>query len=140
MTQAYSQDLRARALARADRGETIRSVAAALQISPSCVSKWKTLRRETGDVKPGKMNGHKKRVLCGLHAEWLRERLRSGPFTLRKLTAELAARGIKTHQKAVWLFVHAEGLSFKKNRAADGTVTSGYHPQTSPLEGPSAQD
>ena len=65
MTQAYSEDLRSRALSRADRGETIRSIATALQISPSCVSKWKKLRRETGDLKPGKMNGHKKRVLSG---------------------------------------------------------------------------
>ena len=140
MTQAYSQDLRARALSRADRGETIRSIAAALQISPSCVSKWKKLRRETGGLKPGKMNGHKKPVLSGAHAAWLRERISSGPFTLRKLTAELAERGIRTHQKAVWIFVHAEGLSFKKNRAADGAVTSGYRPQTGALENPSAQD
>ena len=140
MMQAYSEDLRARALFRADRGETIRSIAAALQISPSCVSKWKKLRRETGDLKPGKMNGHTKRVLSGAHAEWLRERISSGPFTLRKLTAELAERGIRTHQKTVWIFVHAEGLSFKKNRTADGAVTTGYCPQTGALEGSSTQD
>lgn len=60
------------------------------------------------------MNGHKKPVLSGSNAEWLRERIKSGSFTLRGLTAELAAHGIKTHQKIVWLFVHAEGLSFKK--------------------------
>jgi transposase len=42
------------------------------------------------------------------------ERIRSGPFTLRQLTQELAARGIKTDVRAVWVFVHAEGLSFKK--------------------------
>ncbi|MHC2636291.1 transposase [Bradyrhizobium liaoningense] len=47
--------------------------------------------------------------------DWLRKRIRSGPFTLRKLTQELAARGIKTDVRAVWTFVHAEGLSFKKN-------------------------
>ena len=140
MTKPYSEDLRERALAWADKGETIRSIAAALEISPSCVSKWRKLRRETGALTPGKMNGHKKPVLAGANAEWLRERIRSGPFTSRKLTAELAARGIKTHRKTVWLFVHAEGLSFKKNRAADGTVSSGYRPQTGALEGASAQD
>lgn len=118
MTQPYSEDLRERALSRADRGETIRVIAAALEISPSCVSKWRKLRRETGGVRPGKMNGHKKAVLSGEIADWLSERMRSGPFTLRKLTAELAARGIKTHQKAVWIFVHAQGLSFKKNDPA----------------------
>jgi transposase len=47
MTHPYSEDLRERALARADRGETIRSIAAAREISPSCVSKWRKLRRDT---------------------------------------------------------------------------------------------
>jgi transposase-like protein len=56
MTNPYSEDLRERALARADAGETVRSIAEALQISPSCISKWKKLRRETGELKPGKMN------------------------------------------------------------------------------------
>jgi transposase len=93
---------------------TIRAIGDALKISPSGVSKWKKLRRETGSLKHGKIGGHKTSVLSGATAQWLRERMNSGPFTLRKLTAELAARGIKTHQKTVWLFVHAEGLSFKK--------------------------
>ena len=114
MTQPYSEDIRDRALARADAGETVRSIGEALQISASCVSKWKKLRRETGSLSPGKMNGHKKRVLSGSKADWLRERVRSRPFTLRQLTQELAARGIKTDVRAVWVFVHAEGLSFKK--------------------------
>ncbi len=48
MTRPYSEDLRERALLRADAGETIREIAVALQISPSCVSKWRKLRRETG--------------------------------------------------------------------------------------------
>ncbi len=54
-------------------------------------------------------------------AEWLRERCRSGPFTTRGLAAELTARGIETDRRAVWVFVHAEGLSFKKNRVAGRT-------------------
>ena len=118
MTQPYSEDLRERALARWDAGETDRAVAAALSISPSCLSKWRKLRRDTGALTPGKMNGHKKRTLCGATGEWLRERVRSAPFTTRQLTAELLARGIKTDRRAVWVFLHAEGLSFKKKRAA----------------------
>ncbi|MGY4320189.1 transposase [Bradyrhizobium sp. JR3.5] len=117
MTRPYSEDLRELALARADAGETVRSIAEALQISPSCVTKWKNLRRETGGVSPGKIGGHKKPVLSGTNADWLRKRIRSGPFTLRKLTQELAARGIKTDVRAVWTFVHAEGLSFNKKRS-----------------------
>ena len=102
MTRPYSEDIRERALARADAGETVRSIAEALRISPSCVTKWKNLRRETGGVAPGKIGGHKKPVLSGVNADWLRKRIRSGPFTLRKLTQELAARGIKTDVRAVW--------------------------------------
>ena len=65
MTRPYSEDIRERALARADAGETVRSIAEELQISPSCVTKWKNLRRETGGISPGKIGGHKKRVLSG---------------------------------------------------------------------------
>lgn len=116
MTRPYSEDLRERALARSDTGETDRSIAAALSISPSCLSKWRKLRRETGGLEPGKMNGHKKRRLSGPIAVWLRERIEAAPFTTRQLAAELVARGIKTDRRAVWAFLHSEGLSFKKNR------------------------
>jgi putative transposase len=128
MTRPYSEDIRERALARADAGETVRSIAEALQISPSCVTKWKNLRRETGGLSPGKIGGHKKRVLSGAKADWLRKRIRSGPFTLRELTRELAARGIKTDVRAVWTFVHAEGLSFKKNASAGRAGSSRRRP------------
>lgn len=121
MTAPYSMDLRQRALARKAAGETHREIAAALRISPSCVSKWTRRVDETGSVAPGQVGGHKARTLSGDCAEWLRARIGSGPFTLRGLTAELAARGIKTGPRAVWVFVHAEGLSFKKNAAAPGT-------------------
>jgi len=118
MTRPYSEDLRERALARFEAGETIRSIGEALGISPSCVSKWRRLKRDTGSLSPGQIGGHKPRVLSGELAAWLRKRCRSGPFTTRGLTAELAARGIKTDRRAVWVFVRAEGLSFKKKRSA----------------------
>ncbi|TBE34067.1 hypothetical protein ELH07_16140 [Rhizobium ruizarguesonis] len=63
MTQPYSEDLRERAMARLTAGETIRSIAAALSISPSCVSKWKRRLAETGALTPGRIGGHKKRTL-----------------------------------------------------------------------------
>ncbi len=59
---------------------------------------------------PGKVGGHKKRTLSGEPAAWLRERCRSGPFTTRGLTAELLGRGIKSDRRALWVFLHAEGL------------------------------
>ncbi len=120
MTAPYSVDFRSRALARKAAGETHREIAAALRISPSCVSKWVRRQRETGSLKPDKIGGRKPRTLSGECAEWLRRRVAAGPVTLRGLTAELADRGIKTQPRAVWVFLHAEGLSFKKNPAAGG--------------------
>ena len=114
MTRPYSEDLRQRALARRAAGETIRAIGKALGIDPSCVPKWAKRKRETGAVTPAQIGGHKPRALSGNAAMWLRERLRSGPFTTRGLAAELAERGVKTDRKAVWIFVHEEGLSFKK--------------------------
>jgi len=117
-------DLRERALARKAAGETHRQIAAALQISASCVSKWTRRERETGSLAPAQIGGYKPRTLAGEWAQWLRERIASGPVTLRGLTAELAARGVKTQPRAVWVFLHAEGLSFKKNSAASGADAS----------------
>ena len=129
MTTPYSVDLRSRAMARKAAGETHREIAAALRISPSCVSKWAHRERETGSLKPAQMGGYKPRTLAGACAEWLRERVASGPVTLRGLTAELAERGIKTQPRAVWVFLHAEGLSFKKNSAASGADAPGRRAQ-----------
>lgn len=134
---AYSEDLRERAVRRAQAGETIRSIAAALEISASCVSKWCKLLRETGSLAPGRTGGHKPRTLVGENAQWLRARVAQAPFTTRGLTAELAARGIKTDRRAVWVFLHAEGLSFKKNDAACGAVQARHRRQAGAVEGPS---
>jgi len=120
MTAPYSMDLRERALARKAAGETHRQIAEALRISPSCVSKWAQRERQTGSPAPAQVGGYKPRTLSGANAEWLRERIAAGPFTLQGLSAELAAHGVKAHPKAVWVFVHAEGLSFKKNPARRG--------------------
>lgn len=117
MTAPYSVDLRERAMARKPVGQTSREIAAALQISPSCVSKWTKRERETGSLEPAQVGGYKPRTLTGECAQWLRERIASGPFTLRGLAAELAERGIKSHPRAVWVFVHTEGLELKSPAA-----------------------
>jgi len=140
MTQPYSEDLRERAMARLNAGETIRSIAAALAIAPSCVSKWKKRLAETGALTPGRVGGRKQRTLSGERADWLRQRCRSGPFTTRGLVAELAERGIKTERRAVWVFVRAEGLSFKKNGSAGRADAGGYRQETVALEDPSTAD
>ncbi|MFN7332678.1 MAG: transposase [Alphaproteobacteria bacterium] len=88
-TRPYSEDLRERAVQRAEAGEPIRSITAALQISLSCVSKWRKRQLETGALMPGQMGGHNPRTLSGECADWLQALIATGPFTTRGLMAEL---------------------------------------------------
>jgi transposase len=118
MARPYSLDLRERAVARVSAGESVRSVAALLRVSVSSVVKWSQRFRATGSAAAGPMHGHRPRVLLP-HRDWLVARMADGQdFTLRGLVAELAERGLKVDYRTVWNFVHAEGLSFKKKRAA----------------------
>ena len=118
MAKPYSMDLRQRVLAAVEEEGLSRNQAAArFGIGISTAINWLQRYKETGSVAPGQMGGHKPRAIRGEHEVWLRERLQEGEFTLRGLVAELAQRGLKVDYHSVWDFVHAEKLSFKKNRA-----------------------
>ena len=115
MTRALSMDLRERALARLEKGETCRQVAAALQVGVSSVVKWSQRKRETGSCAPKKPPGPKPYVLKEKQRDYIRMRLRDEPHvTLRAIQIELAELGTKVSYGAIWNFVHADGLSFKK--------------------------
>src|SRR3977135_303404 len=123
MARPYSMDLRERAVARVQAGESVRFVAQVLNISPSSVVKWSQRFKATGSPAAGKMGDYRPRVLVGEHAVFLRGRIRQGDFTLRSLVAELAGRGLKVDYRTVWAFVHREGLSFKKKPFCQASKT-----------------
>ena len=124
MARPYSLDLRERAVARVGAGESVRLVAALLCVSVSSVVKWSQRFRATGSAAAGPMHGHRPKVLLP-HRDWLLARIKGGQgFTLRGLVAELAERGLKVDYRTVWNFVHAEGLSYKKKRAAKRAASS----------------
>ena len=115
MTRAYSNDLRERVVAAVLSGERCRAVAARFDVAVSSVVKWSQRHRATGSVAPGKIGGHRKRVLEP-HRDFIIERMSRTPhLTLHGLKDELAARGVKVSHNAVWLFLRREGLRFKKN-------------------------
>ena len=97
------------------------------------------MKRRTGHVAPGKIGGHRKPTLSGDKADWLRARMRASAFTLRGLVAELGERGVKVHARAVWVFAHAEGLSFKKNARGLRADASGHRAQKNAVEGSASQ-
>lgn len=64
--------------------------------------KWRQRFRATGSVGPGKMGGHRKRML-GLHRAFIVERLEQTPhLTLHGLKEELAERGVKVPHDTLW--------------------------------------
>ncbi len=141
MTKPYSLDLRDRAVARVAAGETVRSVAAALRAGVSSVVKWSQRFRATGSAAPGKMGGHRPRVLIGEHRAWLLARIAGGSdMTLRGLVAELAERGVKVSYRTVWNFVHREKISYKKKRFPSRAKSPRRGPPSRALESLSRQD
>ena len=122
MSKPYSVDLRERVVRAVEKGGLSRREAASrfgAGISTAII--WVRRFRRTGSVAPGQMGGHKPKAIRDEHHAWLAERIREKAFTLRGLVAELAARGLKVDYHSVWNFVHAETLSFKKNRARQRT-------------------
>lgn len=121
MSKPYSMDFRLKAIARIERGESRRSVARALEVSPSAIIKWAQRHRATGSVAPARIGGYAPKKIRGDHADWLRTRIRSGAdFTLRDLVAELEERGLKVDYRTMWRFVRGMDLSWKKNCGRGG--------------------
>jgi len=116
MPKPYSMDLRKRVVAAVKGGMSRRGAAAHFGVSASIAIEWMKRVTEVGSVAPGQMGGYKPRKISGEHATWLVTRCRTEAFTLNGLVAELAARGLKVSYRAVWDFIHAEKLSFKKRR------------------------
>jgi len=128
MAKPLSMDLRERVVAAVlKEGMSARRAAARFGVSESSAIKWVRRQRETGSVAPSKIGGYKPRLLSGELRDWLLDRARRD-FTLRGLVAELGERGVKVDYVQVWRFVHAEGLSFKKNRSAGRTAASKDRP------------
>ena len=110
MTKPLSMDIRERAMARLDAGETVRAVADALSIAPSSVVKWSARRRTTGSAAPGKIGGHVPRKIRGPHREWVLQQIEAGgDVSLQGLADGLAESGLKVDCRTMWNFVHREG-------------------------------
>jgi transposase len=119
MTRPLSNDLRERVVAAVLGGESCRSAATRFGVAVSSVVKWSQRYRATGSVAPGRMGGHRKRVLEP-HRAFIKERINQTPhLTLHGLKDELAAHGVNVSHNAVWMFLRREGLRFKKTLFAD---------------------
>jgi putative transposase len=115
MTRPYSNDLRERVVAAVRDGSSSRAVAARFGVAVSTVVKWSQRERRTGSVAPGKVGGHRRRILAP-HRDFIAARVREMPHvTLHRLKEELAAHGVVVSHNTIWEFLRHEGMRFKKN-------------------------
>ena len=117
MAKPYSMELRDRAVKFVLAGESRHAVAQRLGLGVSTVIRWLDRHKRTGSAAPAKFGGYRQPKIAGPHKDWLVERIGRGGFTLQGLADELEDRGLKVDYKTVWTFVHANNLSFKKNRS-----------------------
>ncbi len=126
MAQPYSLNLRERVAPAVNRGDMSRQEAARhFGVAASTAIIWVKRLGDTGSLAPGKIGGHRPKKIVGVHRDWLLQRCQERQFTLRGLMAELAERGLIVGYRAVWNFIHAEKLSYKKTvLAAEQEVAS----------------
>ena len=133
MGKPYSLDLRKRVVAAIEGGMSRNRAAKQFGVAVSTAVGWMRRQRETGNVAPGKMGGHRPKAISGEHRVWVLERIKRD-FTLRGLVAEFAERGLKVDYRSVWEFVHAENLSFKKKRGGWRTRSTRGRAAASPVD------
>ena len=106
----YSQDLRDRFCRLLDRGVAARAAARHLEVSESVGIKWAQRWRTTGNLKPGKIGGHRRPILEP-EREWLSELIsQKKDLTLHAILAELKQeRGVEVSCDALWRFLRACG-------------------------------
>ena len=122
MPVSYSQDLRDRVLAAADRGMPTKQVAEAFAVSPAWVRRRKQRRRETGETAARKRGSPgvpkiDRGVLVALVAE---QPDATGP----ELRDRLAERtGVRVTDSAIYTALKGLGFTFKKKRSTPRSRT-----------------
>lgn len=115
MAAPYPIELRKRAVAAVKSGQSRRRVAKLFQVGESSVIRWCARQRDSGSCAAKPMGGHRRPILL-VERDWLLARLSVAPdLTIRGLRGELEDRGVKVSYGALWAFLAAEGLTFKKN-------------------------
>ena len=115
MANGYSTDLRARAVALVEGGESRREVARLLDLAASTTIRWMDRWQTTGSVaaKPG--TGHCRSPL-EQHEQWLLDLVSAEPdLTLDEIGMRLAlAKRLKVGRTSIWRFYERHHITFKK--------------------------
>lgn len=118
MSKALSQDLRHRVMAAVrDEGLSHRAAAARFRVSAASVSRWRTLERQTGELRPGPLGGDRRSGAIEAHAgPILRTFEARRDMTIEELRNELAGQGLRFGYGTLWRFFARRKLTRKKRR------------------------
>lgn len=119
MGKPHPVELRERAVALVERGNTHTLAAQRLCVSIKFVNDMVRLKRETGSLSPRPQGNPGRGKLTDVR-DWVAGRIAARPdLTIDELTAELAAdQGLKVHRSSVGRLLLRLGLSHKKRPAS----------------------
>jgi len=118
MAKGYSKDLRERAIAMVEEGESRREVARVLDLAPSTAVRWLDRWLTTGAVEAKPGTGHSRSPLQA-HAQWLLDLVAQEPdLTLEEIRVRLAReKKLAVAVSSVWRFFARHEITFKKSPA-----------------------
>ena len=118
MAKGYSKDLRERAVAIVEDGESAREAARLLNIGAATAIRWIDRWTSTGTVEAKPGTGHSKSPLKA-HERWLLDLVAKEPdLTLEEIRARLRReKKLKVAASSVWRFFDRHEITFKKNTA-----------------------
>ncbi len=119
MGKPHPIELRERAVALVEQGNTHTETARRLCVSIKFVNDMVRLKRETGSLEPKPQGNLGRGKLTGVK-DWVAGRIAIRPdLTIDELTSQLAAEhGLKVHRSSVGRLLHRLGLSHKKRPAS----------------------
>jgi transposase len=115
MARGYSNDLRARAVALVEEGESRREVARLLNVAASTAVRWLNLWTMTGSVEDKPCTGHSRSPLKA-HEDWLLDLVAKEPdLTLEEIRKRLRReKKLGVAVSSVWRFYERHEITFKK--------------------------
>ena len=118
MAKGYSKDLRERAVAIVEDGESAREAARLLNIGAATAIRWIDRWTSTGTVEAKPGTGYSKSPLK-VHERWLLDLVSTEPdLTLEEIRARLRReKKLKVAASSVWRFFDRHEITFKKNTA-----------------------
>jgi transposase len=116
MSKALSLNLRQRVVAEVrNEGLSHRAAAARFKVSAASISRWRTLERQSGDLRPGPLGGDRRSGAVEAHAGTILRTFEARrDMTIEELRAELAGQGLRFGYGTLWRFFARHKLTRKK--------------------------